>query len=131
MRHSRLFLELLAERTKDPLKAEAARVEIAKIDKRERTATRRVSPREIAPAAEPWLDAWLAKAAPYLVSHKQEERNEEERRHVRLIAGAPVADLAGETRLRINLHGSGMHEVFFPSKVSRDRALSFIQSRQA
>jgi hypothetical protein len=127
-KHSRAFWQILAERTTDPAKKLEAEKALKSYEAAERRESRTVQPAAFTPGDELWLNEWLERAAEWLVVHFQEQREEEERYHVRLRANAPAAQLATETRLRISRHHGG-YEVLFPCKASRAHAVAFLQAR--
>lgn len=136
MIHSRTYYELMLERTNDPIKAEEARRGIAYWDRKEgKPAPRecRVTPREINPSPNStWLAEWLERAAPWLRKHRDVSEGTNKAPHVRLLADAPIAELASETRLVFvrTVAGQDMHNVRFPSRALKMQAVRFIEERQ-
>ena len=130
--HSRVYYELMLERSKDPAKLEEARCALAQLDgiKPERGSTE-IRPTAAAPVLDAsWLSQWLDRALPWASVHSNFNNGREHWR-VRLLMGAPLEDLANETRLRLT-KGNSRNDVnvVFPSKAHREFAIAYIDARK-
>jgi hypothetical protein len=150
IRHCREFYEIGAERdraTAATLTAEGRdasfyltraagfQAELDKLDGRTRRKERRerVASGEIEPVESAlWLDVWLERAKTWLAVHACGYINRPGKFRVRLLAGAPLDELASETRIRIthrHTEAENHNEITFPNKAALQRAIDFIQDR--